>query len=189
MFFAQVPHTTISWTRRIIATTRLLISMINIVFLIFKCWRCFFGLFCTLGIPSYFTLLLGLSGTWIIYFSPIKVSKVFLKFLWIIGCLFGDSLVTIDTCTDISERLGFSFLISISLVFYTLLPVSDNLADEIYLYLFTDFIVSSVSVLWVDFDLSIIYLCLIYCLWIYIYLFFMLVVSLFCWLCQYFFSQ
>ena len=42
IFFAQVPHTIISFTWRTIETTLFLISITNVVFLIFKWYRCFF---------------------------------------------------------------------------------------------------------------------------------------------------
>ena len=60
MFFAQVTNTTISLTWRIIRTTRLLNSITNVVFLIFKWWRCFF-LLCFLH-QVYYPLLPFYSG-------------------------------------------------------------------------------------------------------------------------------
>ena len=76
------------------------------------------------------------------------MSKVFfLLFLQWISCLSGVTLDTLAPCPDIPERLGLSFLMSISLGFSILVILSDKLADEIYLYLFTYFNVSSVSVI------------------------------------------
>ena len=45
VFFAQVPYTTISCTWIIVRTMRLLISITNVVFLIFKWWGCFLWIF------------------------------------------------------------------------------------------------------------------------------------------------
>ena len=152
--FYQVTRTTISFTWRIIGTTSLLISTTNVVLLIFNWWRCFLFVFSTSGIISYFALLLGLSGFWILYFSVIKVSEVFfLLFLQRIHCLYSVTLDTLYPWPDIPERIELSFLTSSSLVFPILVILSDNMADEIDLDLFTDFTVSSVSVLWLDLDL------------------------------------
>ena len=77
----------------------------------------------------------------------IKVSGIlFLLFFRGIRCISGVTLDTLFPCPDIPERLGLSFLISISLGFYILVLFSDKLADEIDLDLFTYFTVSSVSV-------------------------------------------
>ena len=56
-------------------------------------------------------------------------------------------------CSDIPEILGLSLLIYIYLGFCFLALLSEKLTDEIDLDLFS-VTVSSVSVLWVDFDLS-----------------------------------
>ena len=78
----------------------------------------------------------------------IEVSGVFfLLFLRVIRCLSGVTLDTLSPCPDIPEILGLYFIISISLSFYILVLLLDKLIDEIYLDLFNDFTVSSVSVL------------------------------------------
>ena len=61
--------------------------------------------------------------------------------------LSGNLLDTHAPCPDIPERLGLSFLISISFGFSVLVLLSEKLADEIELDLFIVFTVSSVSVL------------------------------------------
>ena len=156
MFFSQVPRTTISFTWRIKRSTSLLISIINLVFLIFKWCRCFISIyFSTSVILFYFALLLGLSGSWILSIPVIELSEVFfLLFLRGICCLSGVTLDTLYPCTYIPERLGLSFLISIYLGFSILVLFWYKLADEIDLDLFTAFNMSYVSVLWVDLDLS-----------------------------------
>ena len=107
------------------------------------------------GILSYFVFLLGFYGSWILSFPLIEVSEVFfLLFLQGIPCLFGYSLDTLAPCPDIIERLELPLLISISLGCSILVLLSEKLADEIDLYLFSVFNVSSVSVIWVDLDLS-----------------------------------
>ena len=72
---------------------------------------------------------------------------LFLLFLQGICFLYGVTLDTLYPCLDIQERLELSFLISISLGFYILVLLSDKLADDIDLDLFTGFTVSSVSVI------------------------------------------
>ena len=69
-------------------------------------------------------------------------------------CLSGDSLDTIAPCPDIPERLELYFLISIFLGFSILALLSEILADEIDLDLFSVFTVSYVSFLLVYLDLS-----------------------------------
>ena len=114
---------------------------------------CFWFFFSTSSILSYFALLLWLSGIWILSFPLIKVSEVFfLLFLQVIRCSSGDSPDTLAPCSDIPERLGLSFLRSISFGGFVIL--SEKLADEIDLDLFIIFTVSYVSVVWVDLDLS-----------------------------------
>ena len=155
VFFVQVPCTTISLTWRIIGTMSLIIVITNAVFLIFKRYRCF--------ILFYFYIrytILFWSFTWVVYFLNTSFSfyriswSFFPLFLLGIRCL---SVFTIDKlfpCPDIPERLELSFLISLSLGFSILVLLSDKLADKIDLYLFTDFTVSSISVLWVYLDSS-----------------------------------
>ena len=155
MFFDQVSGTTTSFTWRIIRNTSLLISITNVVFPIFKQWRYFLTNFCTSGIIPSFALLLGLSGSWILYFPVIEMSEVFfLLFLQGIRFWSGVTIYKLSPCTDITERLELYFLISISLGFSILVLLSDKLADEIDLDLFTIFTVYSVPVLWVYFGLS-----------------------------------
>ena len=79
---------------------------------------------------------------------------LFLLLLRVIRCLSGVTLDTLYPRPDIPEILELSFLISIFLGFSVLVLLSDKMAHEIDLYLFTNFNVSSVSVLWVDLDLS-----------------------------------
>ena len=103
-------------------------------------------LFSTSGILSSYALLLGLYGSWTLYFPVIKISQVFfLLFLQGIYCLSGVTLDTLSTCPYIPERLGLYFLISIYLGFSILVFLSDKLADEIDLDLFTVSTVYSVS--------------------------------------------
>ena len=78
----------------------------------------------------------------------------FILFLQGIRCLSGDSLDTLDPCPEIPERLGLYFLIYISLGFSILVLLSEELADEIDLDLFSFFTVRYISVLWLDLDLS-----------------------------------
>ena len=64
----------------------------------------------------------------------------------------GDTVVLIDPCIDILETLGvsllnFSFINFISFGFCLLVLLSDKLADEIDLVLFSGLTVSSVSVI------------------------------------------
>ena len=69
----------------------------------------FFELFSASGILSYLPLLLGLSGTWILYFILIGVSEVFfILFLRGILILSDDSIDTLAQCPDIPERPGLS---------------------------------------------------------------------------------
>ena len=76
------------------------------------------------------------------------MSKVlFILFLQGIRCLSGDSIDTLASCLDIPEILGLSLLISISLGFSILVLLSEKLADEIDLDLFSVFTVSYVSVI------------------------------------------
>ena len=78
----------------------------------------------------------------------IEVYKVlFLLLLRGISCLSDVTLDTISTGPEIPERLELSFIISISLGFYILVLLSDKKTDEIDLDLFTDFTVSSISVI------------------------------------------
>ena len=147
---------------------------------------CFF----TSGILSSFSLLLRLSGSWILYFPLIEVSKFFfLLFLRRIRCLSGVTHDKISPCPDIPERLEFFLLISISLGFSILVLFSYKLSDEIDLDLFTAFNVSPVSIIWGDLYLSndlpfsdLLLLDISFFFW-------MLVISLFYWLCQYLFLQ
>ena len=121
--------------------------------------------FSTSGILSYFIRLVEISGSWIISFPLIEVSEVFsLLFLRGIRCLFGVTLDTLYPCPDIPERLELSFLISIYFGFSILVFLWDKLADEIDPDLFTDFTVSSVSVVLVELDLYNDLICLIYLL-------------------------
>ena len=94
----------------------LLISINSIVYLIFKQWRCFFWtVFFKSGILSSFALLLGLTGSWIISFPVIKVSKVFfLLFLQVISCWYEVTLDTLSLCLHKTEMLIPSLFISIS---------------------------------------------------------------------------
>ena len=97
---------------------------------------------------SYFVLLLGFPGSRILSFTLIEVSEVFfILFLRGICCLSGVTLDTLSPCTYIPERLELYFITSISLGFSILAILSDKLTDEIDLYLFTDFTVSSILVL------------------------------------------
>ena len=191
MFLVQVPRTTISFTWRIIGTTSLLISTTNVVFLIFKWCRCFYLIiyfyirytipFCPFNWVVWFLIL---------YFPAIEVSGVsFILSLRGIRYLSDVTLDKTSPCTDLPEIPGLSFLISISFGFSILELLSNELDDEIDLDLFTDFTVSSVSVLWVDLDLyndlplSDLFLMNLS------FLFYMLVVCLFCWLCKSSISQ
>ena len=149
MFFTQFFCTTISFTWRIIGFTCPLISTAKLFFLIFKWWRCFsLIMFLFVRYNILFTLLLVLSGSWIIYFSLIKVSKVFfLLSLQGICCLSGDSVVSLDPGIDILEILGLSLLTSIYFGCSMFVLLWDKLADEIDLALFIYFTVSYISVL------------------------------------------
>ena len=91
MLFTQVPHTTISCTWRVIRTTRLLINITKIVFLILKWWRCFLWFFYYIGYTilffpfTWFFCLLNtlFSFDWSVWsiISFILVSNTFL--IWI----------------------------------------------------------------------------------------------------------
>ena len=106
-------------------------------------------------ITSSFAILLGLSGSWIIYFPLIKVSEVFfLLSLQGIYCLSGDTVNTLATCLDIVERLGLSLLTFIYFSCPILVLLSDKLSDEIDLDLFIVFTMYYLSVLWEALDLS-----------------------------------
>ena len=76
----------------------------------------------------------------------------FLLFLQGIQRVFGVSLEKLSPCPDKTETLKLYFKISISKSFYILVLLLDKLGLGIYLDWSTVF---SVSVLWVDFDLSI----------------------------------
>ena len=83
----------------------------------------------------------------------------FLKSLRGIQYFFWDTVVTLDPFTAILEKLGvsllnFSFLNFISFGCCFLVYLSDKLADEIDLVLFSGFTVYYVSVLEEDLDLS-----------------------------------
>ena len=71
----------------------------------------------------------------------------FLLFLRGIRRLSGVTPDTLAPCLDIRERLKLSSIIPIYLDFSILVILSDKMADEIDLDLFTDSTVSSVSVL------------------------------------------
>ena len=116
MFFGQVSRTTISFTWIIIGTMSLLISITSLVYLIFKRLRCFFWTpFSTSGILSYFELLLGLTGSWILSVPVIKVSEVFFLLLFRgIRCWYQVTLNTLSPCPDKTEIPKSSLLISIS---------------------------------------------------------------------------
>ena len=116
MFFFQFYHATISFTWRIIGTMSRLISITFVVYLIFKQWGCFFWTdFSTSGIAPSFSLLPGLTGSWIFSFPMIKVSRVFfLFFLIVIWCWSEVTLDTISICPDKTEILKSLLLISIS---------------------------------------------------------------------------
>ena len=145
MFFAQVPHTTTSFTWRIIGFKRLLISITNVVFLIFKWWRIIL-FFIRYTIPF-------CPFTWIVWFLNTFFSfdqifvSLFLLFLRGIRCFPGNSVVTIAPGSDTIERLVLYFLTSIYFGCSMFLPLSEELADEIYLYLFIIFTVSSISII------------------------------------------
>ena len=57
-----------------------------------------------------------------------------------------NSLETLSPFPNMPERLGLSFLISIFFGLFILVPLSEKLADEIELDLFSAFTVSYVSV-------------------------------------------
>ena len=78
----------------------------------------------------------------------IKVFGVFsILFLQRICCLSGVILGTLSLFTFIPEILVLSFIISISLGFYILVLLSDELADKIDFGFLAGFTVSSVSVI------------------------------------------
>ena len=111
--------------------------------------------FSTSGILSSFALLLGLSRFWILSYSLIGVSEfLFIIFLRGLRCLSGVTLDKISPCLNIPKSLELSLLTSLFWGFSILVLFSDNLTDEIDLYLLTDFTVSSVSVIWLDLNLS-----------------------------------
>ena len=68
--------------------------------------------------------------------------------------LSGDTVVILDPGLDIIERLGLSLFTFISFGCSVLILLSDKLADEIDLYLFSVFTVYSVSVHLEALDLS-----------------------------------
>ena len=197
MVFTQVYCTIISFSWRIIGFTCLLIITTSVVSLIFKWWRCFFGLcFYSWSILSPFALLFGLSGSWILYFPLIKVSKVlFLLSLRGILSLSGDTVVTLAPGLDILGRIGLSLLTYIYFGCYMLVLLSHKMSDEIDLDLFIVFTVYFVSVIWEaldlsnNLDLSNDIPCLIHFRCIYLFYFEMLVVCLFCLWCQFILLQ
>ena len=82
LFLGQGFHTTITFTWWIVGTRSLLIITTFVVYLIPKQWRCLFRTnFSTSGKISSFVLLLGLTGSWIVYFLVINVSEGFFIFL------------------------------------------------------------------------------------------------------------
>ena len=195
MSFSQVSSTTISSTWRITGFTCLLSSTANVVFLIFKWWRCFLLLYIfSSGILSSFALFLGLYGSWILSFHLIKVSEVFfLLSLQLIRSLSSNTVVTLASGLDILERLGLSLLTFISFGCSILVLLSDKMADEIDLDLFI-FLQCLLFQLFekpliypITLIYSIIYLCLIHFWWIYLFYFKILVVCLFCLWRQFYF--
>ena len=126
MFTSQVSCTNISITRRIIKFTCLLISITYVVYLIFKWWRCFLLCFISSMILSSFALLLGLSGSWILYFLFIKVHEIFfLLILRGVRSLSGNTVVILAPCLDILDILGLSLLTFINFYFSILALLSD----------------------------------------------------------------
>ena len=106
-------------------------------------------------ILSSFSLLLGFSGTWILYFPLTKASVIFFLLMFREICsLSGYTVVILAPGLDILERLGLSLLTFIFFGFSRLILLSDKLADEIYLYLCNVFTLSNFSVLWESLDLS-----------------------------------
>ena len=121
-----------------------------------KQWIFYLGLFfSTSGIVSYFSFLLGLTGFWIVPFLVIKFSEVlFLLLLWGIRCWYGVTFDKLYLCPDKTEILKSSLQISIYGGFPILVILLDKLVFEIDLDLFTVLTGISVSVIWVDLELS-----------------------------------
>ena len=71
----------------------------------------------------------------------------------------GDTVLILAPCLDIIETIGLSLLTFISFDFSILVLLSDKLADEIDLDLFSFFTVSSISVLLeaLDYPMTLIY--------------------------------
>ena len=111
--------------------------------------------FSTIVIVSYFSLFLGLTGSWIDFLIMIKVSGVFFTLLLRgIRCWSGVTLDKLYLFPDKTETLKLSLQISISEGFSILVLLLDKTVIEIDLYLATVFTVFYLSVLWVDLDLS-----------------------------------
>ena len=162
MFFAQVPHTTISCTWIIIWTTSLLISITNIVFLFFVMMEVFlFYYFVYIGSTIRFS-----PFNWVVcflntFFSFDQSVRGILYFILARNMLF-IWLFTRYTCSMSRNTrktwIVFSNINSFGLFYFG--TFIRKLADGIDLDLFSVFTVSSVSILWVDlylfndFDLS-----------------------------------
>ena len=134
----------------------LLIGITFVVYLMPKQWSSLFWTnFSTSGIVSSFSLLLGLTDSWIVSFLVIKVFVVFfLLLLQVIRCWSGVTVDKFYPCPDKTEIPKSSLLISISEGFSVLVLFSDKLGIEIDSHLFTLLTVFSASVIWVDLDLS-----------------------------------
>ena len=183
----------------------LLIIIPFVVYLMLKHLRCFFrNDFSTSVMVSSFVLLLGLTGSWIVYLLTIKVSEVFFILFFIgIRCWYSvklDKTLSISRHSrntqrkfksfcyvwklhpfpDIAERLKFSLCISISEGFSILVLLLDKLIPEIDL----DFLIFSLCFLCQFFEQTLIYtmiyLCQIYCCWMYPLSYRILVIYLFC---------
>ena len=155
MFVAQVYCRTISITWRIIGFTCLLIGITSVVYLIFlNGWGVFLLCFFSSILISYFSLLLGLSVSWIISFPFIKAFVFFLLILRGVRSLSSNTAIILAPGLDIPERLGISLLKFIYFGCSMLILLSDKIADETDLDLFIYFTLSSVSFLWEALDLS-----------------------------------
>ena len=137
MFIAQVYCTTIGITWRIIGFTCLLISTVNLVLRFF---------FINDNILFY-------TFSWVVWylntiFPLIKVSGIFFLLIFPgIRSLSGDTAVILSPALDILERLGLSLLAFIYFGCSMLILLSDKLAYEIDLDVFSVFIMSYVSVI------------------------------------------
>ena len=101
MFFSQVPHTTISFTWRLIVTMHLLISIINVIFLILKWW----SFFCIMFFFIRYSIFVC-PFTWVVWFLNTFFSfncvRVFLLLLLQgIRYLSENSLITLAPCPGI----------------------------------------------------------------------------------------